>query len=161
MSEEEWDWEIGQTEAEDTTYDNGNSNGNNNNSNGNSNNNSNGRVKSKNSVSPTNRNKSNGMTNNNTNSNSNTNNVDPKQIALSVGSKSLQKGITSSPSFQELERAIGATLALSLSYSSLLSLNILSTSMVAPTIGGAMELEKRYGRPLLRRTSITSLGPAV
>ena len=114
MSEEEWDWEIGQTEAEDTTYDNGNSNGNNNNSNGNSNNNSNGRVKSKNSVSPTNRNKSNGMTNNNTNSNTNTNNVDPKQIALSVGSKSLQKGITSSPSFQELERAIGATLALSL-----------------------------------------------
>lgn len=35
---------------------------------------------------------------------------DPKHIALSIGNMSLQKGITSSPSFQELERAIGATL---------------------------------------------------
>ena len=39
---------------------------------------------------------------------------DPKHVALSIGSQSLQKGITSSPSFQELERAIGATLAMSL-----------------------------------------------
>lgn len=39
---------------------------------------------------------------------------DPKQVAVSIGSQSLQKGITSSPSFQELERAIGATLAMSL-----------------------------------------------
>ena len=37
-----------------------------------------------------------------------------KQMALSVANQSLQMGITSSPSFQELERAIGATLALSL-----------------------------------------------
>ena len=40
--------------------------------------------------------------------------TDPKHVALSIGSQSLQKGITSSPSFQELERAIGATLAMSL-----------------------------------------------
>ena len=40
--------------------------------------------------------------------------IDPKQAAMHVGSQSLAKGITSSPSFQELERAIGATLALSL-----------------------------------------------
>ena len=40
--------------------------------------------------------------------------IDPKQAAIHVGSQSLAKGITSSPSFQELERAIGATLALSL-----------------------------------------------
>mmetsp|Transcript_26875 Transcript_26875/g.25736 ORF Transcript_26875/g.25736 Transcript_26875/m.25736 type:complete len:982 (-) Transcript_26875:339-3284(-) len=39
---------------------------------------------------------------------------DPKLAAMSIGSQSLQKGITSSPSFQELERAIGATLAMSL-----------------------------------------------
>jgi hypothetical protein len=40
--------------------------------------------------------------------------IDPKLAALSIGSQSLQKGITSSPSFQELERAIGATLAMGL-----------------------------------------------
>ena len=40
--------------------------------------------------------------------------TDPKQAAMHVGTQSLAKGITSSPSFQELERAIGATLALSL-----------------------------------------------
>lgn len=41
--------------------------------------------------------------------------AESKQMALTMGSLSLQKGITSSPSFQELERAIGATLAISLS----------------------------------------------
>jgi len=42
------------------------------------------------------------------------NSLDQKQIAVSIGSQSLQMGITSSPSFQELEKAIGAQLAMSL-----------------------------------------------
>jgi len=37
-----------------------------------------------------------------------------KQMALVAGQQSLNKGLTSSPSFQELERAIGAQLALGL-----------------------------------------------
>ena len=87
---EEWDWEIGQSEESD---DHGGSS-------------SNGKNKS---VSPQgHRSKINGGTG------GVGINTDAKQIALSLGSKSLQKGITSSPSFQELERAIGATLALSL-----------------------------------------------
>lgn len=39
---------------------------------------------------------------------------DSKQIALKVAADSLKSGMTSSPSFQELERAIGATLAQSM-----------------------------------------------
>jgi RNA recognition motif-containing protein len=39
---------------------------------------------------------------------------DSKHYALKVAADSLKSGMTSSPSFQELERAIGATLALSL-----------------------------------------------
>ena len=37
-----------------------------------------------------------------------------KHVAVAYGAQSLKKGITSSPSFQELERAIGDTLALGL-----------------------------------------------
>lgn len=56
------------------------------------------------------------------------NSLDQKQIALSIGSQSLQKGITSSPSFQELEKAIGAQLAMSLTPDELSS-NINSNHM--------------------------------
>mmetsp|Transcript_25203 Transcript_25203/g.25413 ORF Transcript_25203/g.25413 Transcript_25203/m.25413 type:complete len:753 (-) Transcript_25203:306-2564(-) len=41
--------------------------------------------------------------------------MDSKQAAVAIGNASLSNGIKSSPSFQELENAIGATLAMSLS----------------------------------------------
>lgn len=58
-----------------------------------------------------------------------------KQIALVVGQQSLNNGITSSPSFQELERAIGAQLALGLNSDSTQSLEGLGKSGAAGKIG--------------------------
>lgn len=49
-----------------------------------------------------------------------------KQLAVAYASQSLNKGITSSPSFQELEKAIGAQLALGLNTDSSHSLENLS-----------------------------------
>ena len=51
-----------------------------------------------------------------------------KQMAIAAGQQSLNKGITASPSFQELENAIGAQLALGMNTDSSQSLEGLTKS---------------------------------